>query len=113
MVNTNVKDIAKFNAELLTKNHIHFNESVSKYTKDYSGQLKHLITDDTITIEKKYLDRFEAPSFHNCTILTNDHIAVVKELSDRRYIHLTISDAWRVDRNDPQEINKNRVELNS
>lgn len=50
-----------------------------------SEQLKQLITDDTITINRKYVNTYNLPSCMNMMIVSNHSVAIKVENDDRRY----------------------------
>lgn len=70
----------------------HFNK------KAIHNQLKTLITDDTLTINRKGLDQYTIENVSNFIICSNDFNPIMIENGDRRYVVIEVSDKVAKDR---------------
>jgi hypothetical protein len=83
-----------FNGELMGMVFIVFEEFPCSSPNEwhmFSKKLKTLITEDTITIKKKYLDNFPYPNPLNVMAHTNEYNAIKTEQSERRHNMLDVS----------------------
>ena len=72
-------------------------EAVWGGSKKESGKLKRLITEDTINIEPKGLDRYQVVNYLRLYISSNSDWVVPAEDDERRYTVFDATDAHRVD----------------
>lgn len=84
----NSKDlISNFNSQLFeNKLLLIANEIVDQNRKyQFSNNLKEMITEDTISVERKFTDRYEAKNYVKTIFFSNNNIPIVIEEGDRRY----------------------------
>ncbi|MGA2547618.1 MAG: primase-helicase family protein [Rectinemataceae bacterium] len=98
---TTVTDTAQltrnFNSQLFNKIIVFGDEAIWGGEKRSRSILKSIITSPVITIEKKYSEPFEAPNYIRLFTATNEDWAAPKELGDRRWFVLDVSDERRRD----------------
>ena len=84
--------VGHFNSHLLDKLLIVAEESFFAGSNADNGTLKDLITSDSITIEPKGVNAFEAPSCHRIMMLTNSEWAVPASGDERRFFVLDVGE---------------------
>ncbi len=72
-------------------------EAVWGGSKKESGKLKRLITEDTLNIEPKGLDRYQVVNYLRLYISSNSDWVVPAEDDERRYTVFDVTDAHRLD----------------
>lgn len=85
----------KFNAHMKACLLLFSNEAVWGGNKEGAGQIKGLITDDTIRIEEKGKDSYQVKNNLNLIISSNSDWAVPAEVGDRRYFVLKVSERMK------------------
>jgi Family of unknown function (DUF5906)/Bifunctional DNA primase/polymerase, N-terminal len=90
--------VGKFNAHLLGQLYVLCNEAMFGGDKATRGAFKAAVTEDTILIEKKGVDIFEAPCATSLVFCSNNvHTAVHVEEGDRRSTIIPVSDRRKED----------------
>lgn len=84
------------------------NEFKAKDGNEFSEQLKSLITDETMTINPKFIQEYEINLFLNWIFSTNntDGSCLLIEEDDRRYVVIDVSDYKRNNRDFYRELNQ-------
>lgn len=91
---THTRDITgRFNDKLATSIFVSINEAVWGGNKENEGILKTLATDRTITIEKKFIQKFEVRNCTHTIISSNNDWYAPLDKSDRRYFMLTLDNS--------------------
>jgi hypothetical protein len=73
-------------------------EAVWGGSKKESGRLKRLITEDTINVQPKGIDRYKAVNYLRLYVSSNSEWVVPAEDDERRYTVFNATDAHRLDR---------------
>jgi hypothetical protein len=81
-----------FNSIMMDSFLINLNELSKKSTLEAEGQIKALVTDPTITINKKGVDQVQIKSFHRFIITTNKDDPINTSKDDRRNLIIRCSD---------------------
>lgn len=87
----------KFNAALSGKVVVFADEAFFAGDKTSLGPLKRLITEPTLSIERKGIDVLEEPNFIHLFMATNEDWAHQAGLQERRFLDLKVSNARRQD----------------
>lgn len=82
----------KFNADLGKAVVVFADEAISADERDDSGPLNRLITEKTLTIEPKGIDRVEVPNNLHIFMATNNEYAYRTEIGERRAFMLDVSE---------------------
>ena len=77
--------IGNFNPQMEDKVFIVWDETAQKETWDMMGRIKELITNDTITVQKKYINSCEMTNAINIMSFTNVGCPFIIEHTDRRF----------------------------
>lgn len=88
---------SRFNDHLALSVFSFLNESTWGGFRQSVGRLKALITDRTITVEKKYLLKFQVRNYSHIIIAGNHDWVAPVAIHDRRYFYLDLSDERRGD----------------
>ncbi len=88
----------RFNAHLMQCVLLHANEAYWGGDKSEAGKLKSMITDPTIGIEQKGIDRFHVRNCMRTIVSSNEDWAVPIDLDDRRYLVLDLSEFRKQDK---------------
>jgi hypothetical protein len=88
-----------FNSIMMDSFLINLNELSKKSTLEAEGQIKALVTDPTITINKKGVDQIQIKSFHRFIITTNKDDPINTSKDDRRNLIIRCSDELCGDKN--------------
>jgi hypothetical protein len=83
----------KFNAQLSAKILVFGDEAIWAGNMQERGALKRLITEPTLTIERKGIDPVDEPNFIHLITATNEDWSVPAELRERRWLPLLVSDS--------------------
>jgi hypothetical protein len=95
---TKTSDISSnFNDKLATSIFVNLNEAIWGGDKENEGALKALITDKTLLMERKYLNKVTVKNCTHLIISTNNEYYAPLNDSDRRYVTLTMSNEKRGD----------------
>lgn len=81
-----------FNGQMANAFLVNLSETSAIDFKNAYGQVKALITDDTITINEKCVKPFKLPSYHHFILFTNEMEAVKPSKDDRRNCLIQCSD---------------------
>lgn len=87
--------LGNFNAHLENAIVVLADEAVWAGGKQGLGALKRMITEDTLDIERKYLDTVQEPNRIHLLVNSNEDWVVPKSLNDRRFLVLSSSDELR------------------
>jgi hypothetical protein len=90
--------LGKFNAHQEKCLFLHVEEGYWAGNKGAEGQLKHLITSETVLIEPKGLNAFQVDSVLRLFMSSNERWVVPASGDERRYFVLDVSDEHRGDR---------------
>jgi hypothetical protein len=90
--------LGKYNAWLAGKIMVFGDEAAWPGDKHGRDKLKHLITEDIITVEEKHVPVFEIHNYARYIFATNHTHSTHAELDDRRHVPLVVSDAHTGDR---------------
>jgi len=82
----------QFNSVMMDTFLINLNELSKKDTLEAEGKIKGLVTDPTITINKKGVDQIQIKSFHRFIITTNKDDPITTSKDDRRNLIIRSSD---------------------
>jgi hypothetical protein len=82
----------QFNSVMANAFFINLNELSKKDTIEAEGMIKSLITDGSLTINKKGVDQFDIKSYHRFLITTNSDDPVKTSKDDRRNLIIRSSD---------------------
>ena len=82
----------KFNHRMGSAFLVHLDELDDSAFEHATGRVKALITDPTLTIEKKFVDAYEIDSYHRFILSTNDVNPVPSTDDERRYFVVRSSD---------------------
>lgn len=102
--------VGKFNAHQEKCLVLHVEEGYWAGNKGAEGQLKHLITSETVLIEPKGLNAFPVASVLRLFMSSNERWVVPATADERRYFVLDVSDEHRQDR---EYFTALRAEMNS
>ena len=95
-VATNTDDlVGKFNDHLGTSVFVFANEAVWGGNKALEGALKALITDEELSIEKKYVPKYRVKNCCHVLMASNNDWAAPIGIDDRRFVVLPVSDKYK------------------
>ena len=83
----------QFNDFLFTSVFVHLNEAVFGGSHVAAGQLKSLITDDHLTVERKYMSKFCIKNCSHIMISSNADWCAPIGVDDRRYVNLDLDES--------------------
>lgn len=86
-----------FNALMLYKLFLGFDEAFAVADKKAEAVFKNLVTGEVFTVEKKFLDAFEARKFFRMVFASNEEWFMSADFGDRRQFLLTCSDVRKKD----------------
>jgi len=81
-----------FNSMMVSSFFVNLNEMCKKEAQEAEGQIKGLITDKNLTINKKNQDPFDIISYHRFLITTNNEDPINTKKDDRRNVIIRCSD---------------------
>lgn len=84
--------IGRFNADTAGKILVHCDEATWGGDKKGEGQLKSLITDEIITLERKHEDRYSVNNCAHLLVTSNEDHPVPVAYDDRRFVILRVRD---------------------
>lgn len=93
VVGDNVQLTGRFNSHLRQKLLIVAEESFFSGSRRDESVLKHLVTDDSTTYEKKGLEAVQGKSYCRVVMITNEDWAVPASADERRYFLPSLTDA--------------------
>lgn len=88
--------LAAFNAFMEDIIILFADEAIWGGSRKESGKLKRLITEDTLNIQRKGVDTYQAPNFIRMYISSNGKWVVPAEDDERRYTVFNVSDTYKV-----------------
>lgn len=95
---TRAEDLTgKFNDHLATSILVYANEALWGGDKRSEGALKSLVTDETLSIEKKFLSKYEVNNCSHVMMSSNADWMAPMDADDRRFFVLDVSDSKRSD----------------
>lgn len=89
--------VGHFNAHLSAKCLVFADEAMWAGDKKEVGELKRLITEPTLTIERKGIDAVQETNCVHLFMATNEHWSAPAQLKERRFFALEVSNARRGD----------------
>lgn len=89
--------LGRFNSQLGQSVFVFVNEAVWAGEKEKQGTLKALITDDFLTIEKKYLDSVKFRNRTHLIFASNESWVAPADAGDRRFVYLKVSNKRKGD----------------
>jgi len=92
-----VEVLAAFNAFMEDTILLFADEATWGGSKKESGKLKRLITEDTLNIQRKGIDTYQAPNFIRMYVSSNGKWVVPAEDGERRYTVFNVSDTYKED----------------
>ena len=84
----------RFNIQLLDKLFVFIDEVMFEGDKKIENLLNGLITEDTFTVEAKYINPYTAPNFQHYMFASNQQWVVPGSWDDRRYMVIDISERF-------------------
>lgn len=84
--------IGRFNGHLAEALFVCSDEAAFVGNPEVQNRLKALVTDRTMTVERKGLDQYSVPSFHRLVMTTNEDHVVKADPDARRWFVLEVSD---------------------
>lgn len=88
--------LAAFNSFMEDTILLFADEAIWGGSKKESGKLKRLVTEDTLNIQRKGVDTYQAPNFIRMYVSSNGAWVVPAEDDERRYTVFNVSDTYRV-----------------
>jgi hypothetical protein len=85
----------KFNADLASKLVVFVDEIEGKATKKDLAKVKTIITEPTLSIEPKFVNRFEVNNYVRLFMATNEEWAIPAALEERRFLMLSVGNKRR------------------
>lgn len=92
-----------FNSSVITSLIVIFDEVVYAQSKRVAQRLKTFITDNRITVKKKFINDHTIEHFANCFIFSNYHNIVQLDPGDRRYIFYFLNNIYAGIKNTPEK----------
>jgi len=89
--------LGRFNGLLGQAVFVFANEAVWAGDREKQGTLKGLITDDFLTIEKKFIDSIKVPNYSHLMFASNESWVVPADIDDRRFVYADVSDRRKGD----------------
>lgn len=83
-----------FNGQMENAFLVNLDELSKKETVDSLGEIKKLITDDTLTISRKGVGQYDIRSFHRFIVTTNNEDPIRSDADDRRNLIIRSSDEF-------------------
>jgi hypothetical protein len=83
-----------FNGQMEHAYIVNLDELEKKQSVDAAGQIKKLITDGTLTINRKGVGQYEIKSYHRFIITTNKDDPICSGKGDRRFVVIRCSDEY-------------------
>jgi hypothetical protein len=89
--------VGKFNAHLMHCSLLFADEALWPGYKSDEGQLKRLITEPTLAIERKGIDKFDIPNCIHLIMSSNENWIVPAGIDERRFAVFEVDEAYKQD----------------
>ena len=89
--------VGQFNSHLMNKILVLVDEALWGKNKKDEGKLKALITEKTLTFERKYVEAMQKKNYSRFIFASNEEHAVPMAIDDRRMVAINVSEARKND----------------